>query len=182
MSKCLWEVAQCLAAGTGLFRVQAEMIGIAEHLLEEKPRVFEPGRVGAAGPRESLHQPERAHVECPFPARKPVGRGRGIVAVHEPVGGQSPLVERTPDRIDCAEHPRIVRSHEEDEGHQQARCVERIGTERLDKRLAIRVPSFVHDLFVDLVADSQPARAVGRKRTLVGEPQAAIECDPAHIF
>ncbi len=55
-------------------------------------------------------------------------------------------------------------------------------TERLHKRLAARVPSLVHDLLIDLVADGQPARAIGRERTLVGEPQAAIERNPAHKF
>ena len=42
------------------------------------------------------------------------------------------------------------------------------------------VPALRHDLLVDLVADLQPARPVGREGPLVGQPQAAIERDPAH--
>ena len=40
--ECLGEVAQRLAAGAGLFGVEAQVVGIAEHLLEEQPGVFEP--------------------------------------------------------------------------------------------------------------------------------------------
>src|SRR5947209_14219980 len=77
MSEGLREVAQGLAAGTGLLGVQADMVGITEHLLEEQPGVIQPGRVGAAGARERLDEPEGTHVEGPLAARQAVRGGCG---------------------------------------------------------------------------------------------------------
>ena len=45
----LREVAQGFTAVASLFGVQAQVVSVAEHLLEEQPGVFQPGRVGAAG-------------------------------------------------------------------------------------------------------------------------------------
>ena len=45
----LREVAQSFAAVAGLFGVEAEVVGVAEHLLEQKASVFEAGGIGATG-------------------------------------------------------------------------------------------------------------------------------------
>src|SRR4051794_15558311 len=59
-------VAQGLATVARLLGKQAEVVGVAEHLLEEQPRVFQPRRVGAPGAGERLDQPEGTHVEGPL--------------------------------------------------------------------------------------------------------------------
>ena len=45
MGERLREVAQGLPAVASLLGVQAQVVRIPEHLLEEQPRVFQPGRV-----------------------------------------------------------------------------------------------------------------------------------------
>src|SRR5581483_4267572 len=59
----LREVAQHLAAGAGLLGEQPEVVGVAQHALEEEPRLVQAGRVVPAGAGERLHQPEGADVE-----------------------------------------------------------------------------------------------------------------------
>ena len=51
----LGEVAQRLAAGSDLLGVEPEVVGVAEHLLEEARLIVEPAR-----PRQGLDEPERA--------------------------------------------------------------------------------------------------------------------------
>src|SRR5437870_3966655 len=99
MRERLREVAQSLAAGTSLFGVQANMVRITEHLLEEQPGVFEAGRVGAAGARERLNEPERTHVEGALAARQPIGGGGGVVPVDQTVRGQTARGDGPPDRV-----------------------------------------------------------------------------------
>ena len=43
MGERLREIAKRFTAGAGLLRVEPEMIGIAEHLLEEQPSVVQAG-------------------------------------------------------------------------------------------------------------------------------------------
>src|SRR5262245_14661176 len=59
----LREVPQVLAAGTQLLAVEADVVGVAQHLLEE-----EPGLLEIARPGDALDEPERAHRERPLPA------------------------------------------------------------------------------------------------------------------
>ena len=108
MRERLREVTQRLAAGTGLLRIEAEMVGVAEHLLEQETGVFETLRVGAPGPRQSLDQPERTHVERAFGAFQPVGSLAGVIAIDQSVGGQATLGKRLANSVDCREHPRVV--------------------------------------------------------------------------
>ena len=51
------EVSQGLAAMTGLFRVEANMVGKAEHPLKNQPRFLEPRPVVATGSGQRLDQP-----------------------------------------------------------------------------------------------------------------------------
>src|SRR5579871_341746 len=85
VSKGLREVAQSLSAGPGLLGVQPDVVAVTQHLLEQQPGLGQAVRVGSPGPSQRLDQPEAAHIERPFHARKPI-RGRlWIVAVNQPV-------------------------------------------------------------------------------------------------
>src|SRR6516164_4544538 len=56
----LREVSQGLATMTGLFRIEAKMVGKAEHPLENQSRFLEPRPVVATGSGQRLDQPKRA--------------------------------------------------------------------------------------------------------------------------
>src|SRR5262249_3147119 len=62
----LREVSQGLATMTGLFRIEAKMVGKAEHPLENQSRFLEPRPVVATGSGHRLDQPKRADVEGAF--------------------------------------------------------------------------------------------------------------------
>jgi hypothetical protein len=66
MGESLGEVSQGLAAMPGLFRIEADMVGEAEHPLENQSRLLEPRPVVAAGPGQCLDQPKRTDVEGAF--------------------------------------------------------------------------------------------------------------------
>src|SRR5215471_5874705 len=83
MCECLREVSQLLATETDFLGVEAEVIGVGEHLLERKSSVFE-----APGLRESLYVPERAQRERALRATESVRRGLGVVAIDEAVGDE----------------------------------------------------------------------------------------------
>src|SRR5687767_11185526 len=60
----LGEVPQRLPGGAGLLGVQAEMVRVPEHLLEDEPRRAQPREIGfSRRADERLHQPEGADVE-----------------------------------------------------------------------------------------------------------------------
>src|SRR3954447_26089496 len=50
----LGEVPQRLPAGARLLRVESQVIGVAEHLLEQEPRILQATRVGAPGAGQRL--------------------------------------------------------------------------------------------------------------------------------
>jgi hypothetical protein len=108
-------------------------------------------------------------------AGETVGRGLGVVAVDETVGDE--LVR---DRLEGGEPAWVGRGDELDQRHQQHRGVEHAGVEVLDERGTILVPAAVHDLALDPVAGAAPACAVGGEAALVGDPQRALDCHPAH--
>src|SRR6516165_7451467 len=62
----LREVSQGLATMTGLFRVEAKMVGKAEHPLENQSRFLQPRPVVATGSGQRLEHPKRADVEGAF--------------------------------------------------------------------------------------------------------------------
>src|SRR5689334_5917093 len=64
----LREVALLLAGAADLLGVQAEVVGVGEHLLEGEPGLVEP-----AGPDQRLDVPEGADGEGPLVAAQPVG-------------------------------------------------------------------------------------------------------------
>src|SRR4029077_3372569 len=55
-----------------------------------------------------------------------------------------------------------------------------VGVVVLDERSAGGVPAALHDLVVDPVADGAPAGDVGGQAALVGDPDGALDRDPAH--
>ena len=118
MGKGLREVAQGLAGVPDLLGVEAEVVGVAEHLLEHQARF-----VHTPGARQRLDEPERAQAERAFFAREAVGGLLDVVAVHEAVGDE-PAVARGPvGGVEGAEHPGVVRGQEEDERHDEVRGV-----------------------------------------------------------
>src|SRR5215470_17941305 len=54
----LREVAQLLPGAADLLRIQAQMVGVGEHLLEDEPRLIQPPRAG-----QDIDVPERAQSE-----------------------------------------------------------------------------------------------------------------------
>src|ERR1700676_1304423 len=100
--------------------------------------------------------------------------------MHEAVADEASMARTFKDSVYGAEHPRIGRSHEEDERHNKERRVQVIAAVKLGKRFALFVPALTHHFFVDTVPLSRPFRAIGWKRTLFGQTDAAIQGNPVH--
>src|SRR5581483_6924051 len=110
----LRDVAQHLAAGAGLLGERPEMVGVAEHALEEQARLVQAGRVVPTGARERLYQPEGADVEGALLAGQAVGGARHVVAEHLAVREQPAVAGGAQDGVERAQHARIVGGDEED--------------------------------------------------------------------
>jgi hypothetical protein len=82
--------------------------------------------------------------------------------------------------LNGADHPRISGSHEEDEWHDTERDIQVLTAVKLCKRFAFLVPAMGHYFFVDTVPLSRPFRAISWKRTLLGQPDTAIQSHPVH--
>src|SRR5262245_61930403 len=65
----LREVAQLLPGAADLLGVQAQVVGVGEHLLEDQPRLIQPPRAG-----QRVDVPERAQREGALVAGQPVRR------------------------------------------------------------------------------------------------------------
>ena len=61
MSEGLREIAQVFACRAELLRKEPEMVRVAKHLFEKKPRLLD-----VAGAGETLDVPETAHIERAF--------------------------------------------------------------------------------------------------------------------
>src|SRR4051812_16163441 len=96
----LREVAQRLAGRTDLLGVEPEVVGVAEHLLEDEAGIFEP-----SGARQGLDEPERAKVEGALLAHEAVGGLLDVVAEDEAVGDQPVVFRGTVYGVEGAEHP-----------------------------------------------------------------------------
>src|SRR5881628_1879632 len=92
MREGLWEVAECFAAGTRFFRIQAEMISVSQHLLEQQPRLLEPSPIPLTGASQSLDEPEGADVERAFFARKSVRSISSVVSIYQTARHQTAFV------------------------------------------------------------------------------------------
>src|ERR1700675_2970152 len=100
--------------------------------------------------------------------------------MHKAVADEASMARTLKDRVYGAEHPRIGWSHEEDERHNKERRVQVLAAVKLGKRFALVVPALSHYFFVDTVPLSRPFRAIGWKRTLFGQTDAAIQGNPVH--
>src|SRR6188474_2631807 len=83
----LRKVAQVLRLRPELLAIESEMIGVAEHLLEE-----EAGLLQITHARQALDIPERAHRERALGAREAVGEAVAqSIPVHERIAHQLTL-------------------------------------------------------------------------------------------
>src|SRR2546422_4395292 len=76
----LREVAEQLAGAPDLLGVEAEMVRVGEHLVEDEQCLVQPARAG-----KRLDVPERANRERALGALDPVRRGLDVVGEHEAV-------------------------------------------------------------------------------------------------
>src|SRR5579862_8995942 len=84
MRECLREVPQVLSAAAQPLGVEAEMVCVAEHLVEEQARFFEPVRAC-----EALDEPEGARGKAAFaPVQTVDGVDSYVIAVDEAVFSQ----------------------------------------------------------------------------------------------
>ncbi len=75
MGERLWEVSQGLAGRSDLLGIQADVVGVGEHLLEHQPSLGHPARAG-----ERFDVPERAQVERAFVSVQTVAAVGGVTA------------------------------------------------------------------------------------------------------
>src|SRR5207342_2874894 len=83
MGERLWEVAERLPRRPDLLGVEAEVVGVGEHLLEGETRLVE-----SAGAGERLDVPEGADREGALFALEAVGGGGDVVPVDQAVADQ----------------------------------------------------------------------------------------------
>src|SRR5215467_5193100 len=134
MRERLRKIAEGLALRPGLLCVKPEMVGITQHAFEEQHGLIQFFRAGLTGARQGLHEPEGAHVEGTFLARKSIDTGVRRVAVHKTVADETTLAGALENGIYCAEHARIVRGHKENKGHNQERRIQILASVELRER------------------------------------------------
>src|SRR3954470_17154653 len=87
MREGLREISEELALRPEFFRVEAYVVGISEHLLENKP-----GFQRVASPGQAFRKPKGADTESPFLTWQAIGSGfANAVAVHERILHQNIL-------------------------------------------------------------------------------------------
>src|SRR6266404_4898846 len=124
MGKRLGKIPQRLALRSGLLRIKPKMIRIAQHSFKQQPGLIQLFGIRLTGARQRLYKPKRAHVESAFLAGKAVNTGARRIAMYKAVADKAPVAGTFKNRVYRAEHPRIGRRHEEDEGHNQERRVQ----------------------------------------------------------
>src|SRR5215212_11182690 len=171
VGKGLGEVAQGLAAGPDLLGVEAEVVGVREHLLQS-----EAGLVEAASLCQALDEPEGAETEAAFIAPETVWSCLiRLVAVHERVVGELFL-----DAVEGREPARVGRPDELREGHEEERGVEGVRAIVLDEAFLRRVPALLHDLLVDPVPLGDPTSVTRGQPSLTRDAPRPLQGDPAH--
>src|SRR5579883_992695 len=81
VGKRLGKVAQLFAREAQFFRIQAQVVGVAEVLFKVKP-----GLLHVAGAGQTLHIPKRAHGKCSLTARESrIGSRQNVVPIDERV-------------------------------------------------------------------------------------------------
>src|SRR5262245_42142715 len=117
MRERLRKISKSLALGPGLLLVKLKMVGITQHAFEEQHGLIEFFWIGLTRVRQRLYEPEGAHVERLFLARKSIDTGVRRVAVHKTVADEATLAGALEDRIYCAKHAGIIRGHKENQRH-----------------------------------------------------------------
>lgn len=141
----LREVTELLARGPiDLFGQETQVVGEHRDLFEERLCPFELANVS-----EGADAPETADRERSVFTGEPAA---AAVPVHE----SALVAEPTCDRLDCRSQARIVALEEAGRAEQQARRVERGGTERLRVGADILVPAFLFDRGAYLVPTLLP--------------------------
>src|SRR5215470_14695358 len=141
MGERLRKIAKRFALRPGLLCVKAKMVGITQHTLEEQHGLIQLFWIRLTCARQRLNEPERAHVECAFLARESINTGVGRVAVHKTVADKATLAGALENRIYRAEHPGIVRSHKENQRHNQKGGIQVVAPIELCKRASLFVPA-----------------------------------------
>src|SRR6516165_4706773 len=95
------------------------MVGITEHSFEEDYGLIQLLGIGLTRACQRFDQPEGAHVERAFLARKTIDAGVWRVAVHQTVADQTTPAGPLENSFYCAEHAGIVRSHKENQRHDE---------------------------------------------------------------
>src|SRR5918997_3419388 len=130
MRECLGEVSEMLARGSELLGEQPEVVGVAEHFLEQEARLREVARA-----RQAFDVPEAAHVERAFAAEQAVRPVLGGVTKHQAV-----VHELLADGLQGRQPAGIGRADEADQRHEQAGGVEGRAPLALHERLLAGVP------------------------------------------
>src|SRR6202049_4980811 len=156
------------------------MVGITQHTLKQKPGLIQLFDIRQTGPGQRFHQPKRAHVESAFFSRKSINAGLRRIAIDKAVADQTSISRILEDGVYGADHPRISGRHEENQWHDKERGIQVLTAVKLCKRLALLVPALGHYFFIDTVPLSRPFRAIAWKRTLLCQPDAAIQGNPVH--
>ncbi len=115
MSEGLEEIAQRLALRPGLLCIKPKMIRIAQNAFKQQSGLIQPFGIRQACACQRFHKPKGAHVKSTFLARESVNTGMRRIAMHEAVGDKALVTGAFKDSVYGAEHPRIGRSHKEDE-------------------------------------------------------------------
>src|ERR1700722_17319071 len=76
-------ISEVLSAPSQLLRIQPDVVGIAQHLLKNQPRLIQ-----LSGACEALDEPERTGREGALGSSKPVQPALCFVAIHECVDRQ----------------------------------------------------------------------------------------------
>src|SRR6202012_4215323 len=100
-------MAERLALVPNLLGIQAQMIRVSEHLLEEVAGSVQTFGIGGTSARQSLHQPKRAEIESALGAFQAVGGLFDVVAKDQSIGDQTAILGRPIDSVQGAEHARI---------------------------------------------------------------------------
>src|SRR5579863_6297371 len=180
MSERLREISKRLALRTGLFSVEAEMVGVIQHAFKEQAGFVEPIGVGLPRARERFDKPEGAHVECAFLAWQAIDAGLWGIAVDKAVADEAAVARIFQDRLDGRNPSWVGRRHEKYKGHDERAGVEIITSIILREGVTLFVPSACHDLLIDGVALGEPPRAISWERALLGQAHTTIESDPVH--
>src|SRR5215470_9992341 len=81
MCERLWEVSKRFSAGTGLLRIESQMIRVGEHFLEDQARVLESRSISSSCASQRLNQPKRTDVEGAFVAGHAVLNELEVVSI-----------------------------------------------------------------------------------------------------